>query len=66
MISASETDLITELLACIGFEFQYRSNLNLRLDYGVVLQALKDSNELVIDDADQGDSRFHFLATYSF
>jgi hypothetical protein len=52
--------------AGIGFEFQYRSNLNLRLDYGVVLQALKDSNELVIDDADQGDSRFHFLATYSF
>ena len=50
----------------IGFEFQYKSNLNIRLDYGVVREELKDFSDETIDDADRGDNRFHFLATYSF
>lgn len=51
----------------IGFEFQYGSNLNIRLDYGVVMEELFNSSTNAIDDdADEGDSRFHFLATLSF
>lgn len=51
----------------LGFEFQYRSNLNIRLDYGIVMEELfNDFNNTLEDDADEGDSRFHFLATFSF
>ena len=50
----------------LGFEFQYKSNLNIRLDYGIVMKELIDFSGETIDNADRGDSRFHFLATYSF
>ena len=52
--------------AGVGFEFQYRSNLTIRLDYGVVLKELFSALDTVEDDGDEGDSRFHFLATFSF
>ena len=50
----------------IGLEFQYKANLNIRVDYGIVRKTLRDFDNEPIDDADRGDSRFHFLATYSF
>jgi hemolysin activation/secretion protein len=66
--SASSPDEVNQDLASIGigFEFQYKGNLNIRLDYGLVREELQDYLGETIDDADQGDSRFHFLATYSF
>ena len=54
------------LSAGLGLEFQYRANLNIRLDYGVVINGLEDFAGESIKDAESGDSRFHFLATYSF
>jgi hemolysin activation/secretion protein len=54
----------------LGFEFQYKSNLNVRLDYGVILEELETFDETFdgtpIEDAESGDSRLHFLVTFSF
>ena len=54
------------LSAGVGVEFQYRDHLNLRLDFGVVINELEDFTDQPIEDAESGDSRLHVLATYSF
>jgi len=46
--------------AGVGFEFQYKSNFSLRVDWGV---ALKDVESAEIK---AGSNRFHFLATFLF
>ena len=58
-----EQDLFS---AGVGIELQLKSNLNIRLDYGVVLNELEDFAGRPIEDAESGDSRAHFIATYSF
>lgn len=66
---ALSTEIEQDLLSFgVGLEFQYLSNLNIRLDFGIVADDLETGNPFdpVEDDGDQGDSRFHLLATYSF
>lgn len=46
--------------AGVGFEFVYRRNLNLRLDWGVAL------NGLDTRDVDAGSSRLHFLTRFLY
>lgn len=50
----------------VGLEFQYKSNLNVRLDYGVVLKGLEQFDGTPIKGAEKGDSRVHVLVTLSF
>ena len=49
------------LSAGVGIELQFRRNLNLRVDYGVVLEGLDGSNSV-----DKGDGRLHFVGTFLF
>lgn len=49
----------------LGVELQLLSNLNLRTDWGYVLSEL-ERNGITVDDADKGDSRFHFMGTVSW
>ena len=49
----------------VGVELRMLSNLNIRLDWGVVLNTLERSG-VEIDDAESGDSRFHFISTLSW
>lgn len=51
--------------AGVGVELQFFSNLNIRLDWGVVLETLERGGS-AIDDAEAGDSRFHFITTLSW
>ena len=63
------TEIEQDLLSYgLGFEFQYSSSLNFRLDFGVVANELETSNtaQPIEEDGDKGDSRFHLLVTYSF
>jgi hemolysin activation/secretion protein len=46
--------------AGIGFEFQFRRNVSVRVDWGFVL------NEIEGAGVDQGDDRVHFVATFLF
>lgn len=46
--------------AGIGVELQIRQNINLRLDWGIVLEEVEVDNDTI----DSGDSRLHFLATF--
>lgn len=46
--------------AGIGFEFLYRRNVNIRVDWGV---ALEDTNNGITD---AGSNRIHFVATFLF
>ena len=62
--SAGEEDLTLGSTG-VGVELRMLSNLNIRLDWGIVLNTLKRGN-LVIDDAESGDSRFHFMTTLSW
>jgi hemolysin activation/secretion protein len=43
----------------IGVELQYRTNLNIRLDWGVALESIEDK-------VDSGSSEVHFIATLMF
>lgn len=54
------------LSAGVGVEFQYEAHLNIRLDFGVVINELEDYINQPIEDAESGDTRLHVLATYSF
>lgn len=63
-VSSLETD--KELFSIgVGAELSLLSNLTLRMDWGYVLKTVEESNE-PINDAEEGDSRFHFLATLSW
>ena len=44
----------------LGMEWIYRSNVNIRLDWGIVL---RDEPQL---DSQAGDMRLHFLASILF
>ena len=56
---------LTLVSAGTGIELQILSNFNIRLDWGYILNTLKrDGTE--IDDAEAGDSRFHFITTLSW
>jgi hemolysin activation/secretion protein len=48
--------------AGVGAEFQFRSNLNARLDWGFPLRSFHNSTE----DVEVGDNRLHFVLTLSF
>lgn len=71
-VSFNDSDKYSEeidqdlLSAGVGVEFQYRDHLNLRLDFGVVINELEGYPDPTIEDAESGDSRLHVLATYSF
>ena len=54
------------LSAGVGVEFQYQAHLNIRLDFGVVINELEGFPDPTIEDGESGDSRLHVLATYSF
>ncbi|MGJ8638745.1 MAG: ShlB/FhaC/HecB family hemolysin secretion/activation protein [Opitutaceae bacterium] len=63
-IGADEFD--NDLLSAgIGFELQVKSYLNLRVDYGVVLEDAENASG-IIEGAASGDSRLHILATFSY
>ena len=49
----------------VGLELLLLANLNLRLDWGFVLNTLERAG-IEIDDAESGDSRFHFIGTLSW
>lgn len=49
------------LSAGVGIELQFRRNLNVRVDYGVVLEGLEGSNSVT-----KGDGRLHFVGTFLF
>ena len=53
------------LSAGVGVELQLLSNFNIRLDWGYILEEL-ERNNIPLDDADSGDSRFHFISTLSW
>lgn len=57
-----ENDLLS---AGVGLELQLKSNLNIRVDYGHVLETASNVAG-PIDNAEKGDSRIHVLATFSF
>ena len=71
-LQINNTNQFTEVeqdLSSVGFgvEFKYRSRLNIRLDYGIILNELESTvDNVALADSEKGDSRFHFLATYSF
>ena len=57
-----ENDLMS---AGLGFELQIKRNINIRADYGYALETAE--NVLgPIENAEEGDSRFHLIATLSF
>ena len=62
-INETEDELLS---AGVGIEFQYRSNFNIRLDYGFVLKDLEDFAGNPINGAESGDSRLHVIATFSY
>lgn len=67
--SPLNTEIEQDLLSYgLGFEFQYQSRFNVRLDYGIIDNALESSSATnpIEEDGDVGDSRFHLLATYTF
>ncbi len=49
------------LSAGFGFEVQFRRNLNVRVDYGFVLEGLEGSTSV-----ERGDGRIHFVGTLLF
>jgi hypothetical protein len=46
--------------AGVGFDFLYRRNVNIRVDWGF---ALEDTDNGVVD---AGSNRLHFVATFLF
>ena len=49
----------------VGLELQLLSNINMSLDWGYVLKSL-ERNTVPVDDAQEGDNRFHFMFTGSW
>ncbi len=45
----------------VGIELQFRRNLNLRVDYGVVMEGIEGSTRI-----EKGDGRLHFVGTFLF
>ena len=60
-----EDNSLTLMSAGVGVELQLLTNLNLRLDWGYILNTLERAG-VKLDDAESGDSRFHFAATVSW
>jgi hemolysin activation/secretion protein len=58
-------DNLTLASTGVGIELLLLSNLNIRLDWGVVLNTLERGG-VEIDKAESGDSRFHFVTTLSW
>lgn len=48
-----------------GFELQLLKQLKVRLDYGYILTTLKREG-VILEDAEKGDTRTHFLTTFSW
>ncbi len=48
----------------VGVEFDFKSNLTLRVDWGVALSAIPKQGST--GKVDPGDNRVHFLATFSY
>lgn len=57
-----ENDLLS---AGIGLELQLKRNISIRADYGHVLETAENAMG-PIDEAEDGDSRFHLLVTFSY
>lgn len=57
-----ENDLLS---VGIGLELQLKRNINIRADYGHVLETAETALG-PIDEAKDGDSRFHLLVTFSY
>ena len=55
----------TLLSTGVGVELQLLSYFNIRCDYGYILKSVRNFNG-VVDDADEGDSRLHLIATFSW
>ncbi|NJM55427.1 MAG: ShlB/FhaC/HecB family hemolysin secretion/activation protein [Verrucomicrobiae bacterium] len=51
--------------AGIGLEFQFYSYLTLRVDYATIMKTVTRVN-IPVEDAEDGDSRLHILATFSW
>lgn len=52
--------------AGVGIELQLKRNINIRADYGYALETAERFSDTLDPIAEEGDSRFHLLATFSF
>ena len=60
-----EDNSLTLISTGVGLELQLFTNFNIRLDWGYVLNTLERGG-VILDDAEAGDSRFHFITTLSW
>lgn len=52
--------------AGVGIELQLKRNINIRADYGYALETAERFSDTLDPIAEEGDSRFHLMATFSF